>query len=130
MASIAPDSAPAQQLQRPPAVPPRRRSFAPYLMVTPLILVLGLVLMVPLIRLIIVSLQDLRARPDPRRRPTEWVGLANVHRSPVSEQFWESLWITVNSSWWRSTITLVLGLLLAHLLPKVSPGCGSPCCWR
>src|SRR6478752_5838197 len=104
MASIAPDSAPAQQLQRPPAAPPRRRSFAPYLMVAPLIVVLGLVLMIPLVRLIIVSLQD--------------YGLDQVLGSA---QFWSSLWITVQFVAVAVTITLVLGLLLAHLLLKVSP---------
>jgi len=121
MASIAPDSAPAQQLQRPPAAPPRRRSFAPYLMVAPLIVVLGLVLMIPLVRLIIVSLQDYGLDQILGGRPTEWVGLANYTEVLGSAQFWSSLWITVQFVAVAVTITLVLGLLLAHLLLKVSP---------
>ena len=38
-----------------------------------------------------------------------------------SAQFWSSLWITVQFVAVAVTITLVLGLLLAHLLLKVSP---------
>lgn len=120
MQSIAPDTAPTPSPPRPPAVVKRRRSFAPYLMVTPLILVLGLVLLIPLVRLIVVSLQDYGLDQILGGKPAVWVGLDNYAEVLSSSQFWSSLWITVQFVAAAVAITIVLGLLLAHLLLKVS----------
>lgn len=98
----------------------RRRSAAPYLMIAPLVLVLGLVLMIPLIRLIVVSLQDYGLDQIIGGQPSQWVGLANYTEVLTSAQFWDSLWITVQFVAAAVAITIVLGLLLAHLLGKVS----------
>ncbi|MEP6559547.1 MAG: sugar ABC transporter permease [Nakamurella sp.] len=108
------DSGPATGGPRP------RRSLGPYLMVTPLILVLGLVLAIPLVRLIIVSLQDYGLDQIIGGRPTQWVGLANYAEVLTSEQFWSSLWITVKFVAVAVAITIAVGMLLAHLLLKVS----------
>jgi N,N'-diacetylchitobiose transport system permease protein len=97
-----------------------RSSLGPYLMVTPLILVLGLVLAIPLVRLIVVSLQDYGLDQIIGGQPTEWVGLANYAEVLGSEQFWSSLWITVKFVAVAVAITVAVGLLLAHLLAKVS----------
>jgi len=97
-----------------------RRPLGPYLMVAPLILVLGLVLAIPLIRLMVVSLQDYGLDQIIGGQPTEWVGLANYAEVLGSEQFWSSLWITVKFVAVAVAITIAIGLLLAHLLLKVS----------
>ncbi|MET0863561.1 MAG: sugar ABC transporter permease [Nakamurella sp.] len=97
-----------------------RRSIGPYLMVAPLILVLGLVLAIPLVRLIVVSLQDYGLDQIIGGQPTQWVGLQNYAEVLGSEQFWSSLWITVKFVAVAVAITIAIGLLLAHLLLKVS----------
>jgi len=103
-----------------PAATAPRRSLGPYLMVTPLILVLGVVLAIPLVRLIVVSLQDYGLDQIIGGQPTQWVGLANYAEVLGSEQFWSSIWITVKFVAVAVAITIAIGLLLAHLLLKVS----------
>ncbi len=105
-----------------PAAPTRRRrrDWGPYLMVTPLVVVLGLVLLIPLGRLIVVSLQDYGLNQIIGDDPTEWVGFANYVEVLTSDQFWSSLWTTIQFVIASVGITIVLGLLLAHLVARVS----------
>ncbi|MGI8590855.1 MAG: carbohydrate ABC transporter permease [Nakamurella sp.] len=100
--------------------PVRRRSWAPYAMVAPLILVLALVLMVPLIRLIIVSLQEYGLDQLIGGKPTQWVGLKQFGDVLSSPDFWSALWRTIKFVIVAVGLTMGLGLALAHLLAKVS----------
>lgn len=116
--TASPASAPA------PVSPPtgRRRpgSLVPYLMVTPMLVVLGLVLLVPLVRLIVVSMQTYTLDQLIGDKPAVWVGLSQYGDVLTSADFWAALWRTVQFVVAAVTITVVLGLSIAHLLAKVS----------
>ncbi len=119
--TIAPPISPAITTVEPePAIRRRRRSIAPYLMVTPFVLVMLLVLLVPLIRLIVVSLQTYGLGQLIGGQPTTWVGLANYGEVLKSEDFWSALWRTIKFLVVAVGLTVGVGLLLAHLLAKVS----------
>ncbi|MTD13312.1 ABC transporter permease subunit [Nakamurella sp. YIM 132087] len=121
MTVSAPPAPPAAQRTPPaPAAPRRRRPIAPYLMVAPLVLVLAGVLLVPLVRLIVVSFQKYGLDQLVGGRPSEWVGLDNYGEVLAAEEFWSSLWHTVRFLVIAVGLTIGLGLLLAHLLAKVS----------
>jgi len=98
----------------------RRRSLAPYAMVAPLILVLLLVLMVPLIRLVVVSLQKYGLDQLIGGKPTAWAGLAQFGDVLSSADFWSALRRTVQFVVAAVALTIGLGLALAHLLAKVA----------
>lgn len=110
-----------------PAAPPvptvrRRRSMAPYAMVTPLVLVLLTVLAVPLVRLVVVSLQTYGLDQLIGGQPTTWVGLTQYGDVLSSADFWAALWRTVRFVVVAVGLTVGLGLALAQLLAKVSSG--------
>jgi N,N'-diacetylchitobiose transport system permease protein len=97
-------------------------SWAPYAMVTPLLVVLGLVLLVPLVRLIMVSLQDYRLDQLIGGKAVQWVGLANFEQVVTSRDFYDSLWRTVKFVVVSVGLTIALGLAVAQLLTKLSRG--------
>jgi len=96
--------------------------WAPYAMVTPLLVVLGLVLLVPLVRLIMVSLQDYRLDQLIGGKAVQWVGLANFEQVVTSRDFYASLWRTVKFVFVSVGLTIALGLAVAQLLTKLSAG--------
>lgn len=123
--SIAPPIAPAGptagRAEAPAPIARRRRSPAPYAMVAPLVLVLVLVLLVPLIRLVVVSLQTYGLDQLVGGRPTAWVGLRQYGDVLSSPDFWAALWRTVKFVVVAVGLTMTIGLLLAHLVARVSP---------
>lgn len=94
--------------------------WTPYAMVAPLIVVLALVLLVPLIRLIMVSGQQYGLDQLIGGKPVRWVGLDNFVKVLTSKDFYDSLWRTVKFVVASVGLTIGLGLALAHLLAKVS----------
>jgi N,N'-diacetylchitobiose transport system permease protein len=117
---MAPPAPPAQAATTPPVANRPKRSVAPYFMVAPLLIVLGVVLLIPLVRLVIVSLQDYGLDQIIGGKPTAWVGLSNYVDVLTADQFWSSLWTTLQFVVASVALTIGLGLLLAHLLAKVS----------
>lgn len=98
----------------------RRERLTPYAMVAPLIAVLLVVLLVPFIRLVIVSLQKYGLDQLIGGKATSWVGLSQFSTVLNSARFWSSLWHTVQFVVVAVALTIGLGLALAHLLAKVS----------
>ena len=89
-------------------------------MVAPLIVVLVLVLLVPLVRLIVVSLQTYGLDQLIGGKPTAWVGLRQYGEVLSSAEFWAALWRTLKFVAVAGGLTMGLGLLVAHLVAKVS----------
>ena len=110
---------PAPIAEAPPVAPRRRSDRMAYLLVTPLVLVLALVLGVPLVRLFVVSLQTYGLDQLFGTRPAVWVGAEQYTKVLGSPLFWAALWRTLKFVMASVGITLVLGLLIAHLLPKL-----------
>lgn len=92
-----------------------------YFLVAPLVLILMLVLGVPLVRLIIVSLQNYGLEQLFGTKPATWVGLEQYTKVFTSQEFWDALWRTIKFVVGSVGLTLVLGLLIAQLLPKLMP---------
>ena len=108
----------------PPAPTPARRrrsgKLLPYLMIAPMVAVYVLVLLVPLIRLITVSLQKYGLDQLIGGKPTAWLGLKQYGDVLTSPEFWAALWRTLQFVVAAVGITVALGLAIAHLLLKVS----------
>lgn len=94
--------------------------WTPYAMVAPLLAVLVLVLLVPLVRLIMVSGQQYGLDQLIGGKPVRWVGLDNFVNVLTSEDFYDALWRTVKFVVVSVALTIGLGLAFAHLLAKVS----------
>ncbi|MET3804147.1 N,N'-diacetylchitobiose transport system permease protein [Nakamurella sp. UYEF19] len=117
--SIAPPITPASP-EATPAPVHRPRTLAPYAMVAPLVVVLLLVLLVPLMRLVVVSLQTYGLDQLIGGRPATFVGLSHYGEVLSSSDFWSALRRTVLFVAVAVGLTVGLGLALAHLLAKVS----------
>lgn len=99
---------------------PGRRLPLPYLMIAPLLVVLAVVLAIPLVRLVVVSLQEYGLDQLIGGKEATFVGLAQYGEVLGSEDFWAALGRTVRFVAIAVGITVVLGLALAQLLGKVS----------
>ncbi len=97
----------------------REPRIAPYLMVAPMLIVFVAILGVPLVRLIIISLQDYRLG-QVLGKPATWVGFDHYVAVFTDHHFWEALIRTVEFVLAAVGITIIGGLLLAQLLTKVS----------
>ena len=89
-------------------------------MVAPLLLVLAVVLAVPLVRLLIVSMQKYGLDQLIGGRTATFVGLQQYGDILASEDFWAALSRTVQFVVVAVGLTVGLGLALAHLLAKVA----------
>jgi N,N'-diacetylchitobiose transport system permease protein len=91
----------------------------PYLLVLPVIVAIGAILGYPLYRLVVLSLQRY-GLPELIQREGEWIGLDN-YRSVLGDSiFWDTLVRTVVFTVANVGLTMVLGLLLALLLVRLS----------
>ena len=98
----------------PPPAPRQRTDRLAYLLVAPLVLVLGLVLGVPLVRLFIVSLQTYGLDQLFGSKPAAWVGFYQYAKVLESQLFWDALWRTLKFVAVSVGMTIVLGLAIAQ----------------
>jgi N,N'-diacetylchitobiose transport system permease protein len=98
-----------------PAVPRRRPSALPYLLLLPATAVLVVMLGYPLVRLVTLSLQEY-GLPQVFGTPAPWVGLANFREILTESYFWTVLWRTVAFCLANVALTMVCGVLIALLL--------------
>jgi N,N'-diacetylchitobiose transport system permease protein len=95
------------------------RAVAPYALLLPALVVIAAVLVYPLYRLGVLSLQQYGLF-ELIRRKGEWIGFDNF-RSVLGENvFWHTLERTVVFTIANVTLTIVLGTLIALLLVRVS----------
>jgi N,N'-diacetylchitobiose transport system permease protein len=95
----------------------RARTF-PYLLTAPAVVVLGLLLAYPLVRLVVLSLQEF-GLPQQFGAPPEWVGLDNFERIFNDPHFWRVLWRTVALCLVCVTLTMSIGMGIALLLTRI-----------
>ena len=103
---------PAGTRRRPPS------SGLPYLLLLPAIVVLGVMLGYPLVRLVTMSLQEY-GMAQVFGTPAPWVGLANFEEILGESYFWTVLWRTVTFCVVNVALTMVLGVLIALLLESL-----------
>jgi N,N'-diacetylchitobiose transport system permease protein len=101
--------------QRPARTRRRRPNTLPYLLITPAVVALVVMLGYPLFRLGVLSLQKFGLRQQ-FGQPPEWVGLENYRRILTDSYFWDVLWRTVIFAIVNVALTIGLGLLIALLM--------------
>ena len=118
---LSPPAAP----KTPPAASRRRGRLGPgllpYGLLTPATLVLVLVLVYPLFRLVMLSLEKFGLRQQ-FGAPPDFVGLENYRRVLTDPQFWTVLARTVVFCAETVVLTMVLGMLVALLTQRVGRG--------
>lgn len=104
--------------------PSRRRAAGgagtPWLLLAPCLLVLVLVLAYPLVRLVTLSFQVFGQSQLWGFKPAEWVGFDNFSRVLTDSTFWAVVARTVVFAAGCVILTMVLGMLIALLLQRVS----------
>src|SRR4051812_42317354 len=104
----------------------RRRRFAlgraatPWLLLAPCILVLVLVLGYPLVKLGTLSFQDYKKPQLWGFKPATWVGFDNYQAILSDHEFWSVVVRTVLFAAGAVVLTMVIGMLVALLLQRVS----------
>jgi|SRR5882757_6385197 len=109
--------------------PPRKRRFGggrggsgatPWLLLAPCFLILALVLGYPLVRLVTLSFQDYKKPQLWGFQPATWVGFDNYTAILGDSEFWSVVWRTCWFAGGAVLLTMVLGMLVALLLQRVS----------
>jgi len=95
------------------------RAAAPYLLVLPVVVVIGAILGYPLYKLATLSFQQY-GLPELIQRKGVWIGFDNYTSVLRDEIFWETLLRTVIFTAANVALTIVLGTLIALLLVRVS----------
>ena len=95
------------------------RAFAPYLLILPIVVVIVAILGYPLYKLVTLSFQQY-GLPELIQRQGEWIGLENFRSVLRDEIFWDTLLRTVIFTVANVGLTMVLGMLIALLLVRVS----------
>jgi len=98
-----------------PAVTRRRSGPLPYVLLLPAVVVLGVMLGYPLVRLVTLSVQEY-GMPQVFGTPAPWVGLANFRTILGESYFWTVLWRTIAFCIVNVGLTMGLGVLAALLL--------------
>ena len=112
----------ATGIGRTPVTATQRRSSAlPYALVLPSIVVLGLMLGYPLVRLGTMSMQEY-GLPQVFGQPAPWVGFANFRTILEDPYFWTVLWRTLIFCFVNVALTMVLGVLIGLLLDALGKG--------
>jgi len=124
-------SAPAQQ--DPPGRPAprshgrrRRRTstgagYTPYVLAVPALVLLAVLLGYPMLRMIVLSFQNMRLRELFQNLTPPWVGFDNYTRVLTDPVFWSVVFRTVIFTAVSVVITVVLGLGIALLMRRVAP---------
>ena len=105
----------------PVTVARRRSSSLPYALVLPSIVVLGVMLGYPLVRLVTMSFQEY-GLPQVFGQPAAWVGFDNFRAILEDDYFWTVLWRTLIFCFVNVALTMVLGVLVALLLEALGKG--------
>jgi N,N'-diacetylchitobiose transport system permease protein len=117
-------SPPGRRAGRPRATRRRRfqlgRAATPWLLLAPCILVLVLVLGYPLVKLGTLSFQDYKKPQLWGFKPATWVGFDNYRAILSDHEFWSVVVRTVLFAGSAVLLTMVIGMLVALLLQKVS----------
>ncbi|MFC6092674.1 carbohydrate ABC transporter permease [Saccharothrix lopnurensis] len=110
---------PVEHRPRPsPAPRRRRRSFWPYLLISPTLLATGYLLLYPLARNVVISLQEFRL-PQLVRGDARFVGLANYGRVLSDPEFWAVVRRTLLFTAINVVLIMVLSTLVALLLVRL-----------
>ncbi|MET7288264.1 sugar ABC transporter permease [Streptomyces sp. NPDC005573] len=122
-----PAKVPPPRQASPPDLPERPRgsrragtAAAPWLLLAPCLLVLGLVMGYPLVRLVTLSFQKFGQSQLWGFQPAEWTGLDNFRQVLGDGEFWQVVLRTVVFAAGSVVLTMVLGMLVALLLQRVS----------
>ncbi|MET9913350.1 sugar ABC transporter permease [Streptomyces sp. NPDC006476] len=118
---------PRQAPPSPPSAPnaPRRGRISggaatPWLLLAPCLLILALVMGYPMVRLVTLSFQKFGQSQLWGFQPAEWVGFANFTGVLGDTQFWQVVLRTIIFAAGSVIFTMVLGMLIALLLQRVS----------
>jgi N,N'-diacetylchitobiose transport system permease protein len=95
------------------------RAAAPYVLVLPVVVVIGAILGYPLYKLATLSFQQY-GLPELIQRKGTWIGLDNYESVLRDSVFWRTLLRTVIFTAANVALTMVLGTLIALLLVRVS----------
>ena len=95
------------------------RASVPYLLILPVVAVIGAILGYPLYKLVTLSFQQY-GLPELIQRKGEWIGFDNYESVLRDSIFWETLLRTVIFTAANVAFTMVIGTLLALLLVQVS----------
>ncbi|MFD0201582.1 MULTISPECIES: carbohydrate ABC transporter permease [Saccharothrix] len=104
----------------PPTSPPRRRrtSWWPYLLIAPTVAATGFLLLYPLARNVVISLQEF-GLPQLVRGDARFVGLANYTRVLTDPEFWAVVRRTLVFTAVNVVLIMVLSTLVALLLVRL-----------
>ena len=91
----------------------------PYLLVLPVVVAIGAILGYPLYRVVTLSFQRY-GLPELIQRQGEWVGLDNYRSVLGDSVFWDTLVRTIVFTAANVVLTMVIGLLIALLLVRLS----------
>ena len=120
--SAAPRDHPAAPAPPRPARPRRRRGgFTPYALLTPALIVLGIIVGWPLVQLIVTSFQEF-GRAQVFGAPPEWVWFQNYADVLTDPVFWAVLVRTVLFAGVCVITTMVLGTLIAVMMTRLNKG--------
>jgi ABC-type sugar transport system permease subunit len=97
----------------------RRRRLAPYLLLLPSAVAIGLLLVWPGIQLVIYSLQDYGLPQVTGSAGTQWAGLGNFRTILSDPEFWTSLRISVGFAAIVVPLTLFVGTAVGLLLNRL-----------
>src|SRR6202007_336909 len=97
----------------------RRHKLAPYLLLTPALVGIALVLLWPLVQVVIFSFQNYSLMQITGAAPTQWVGLANFTSTFKDSEFWLSLRNTVMLAVVVVPATLIVGTVVGLLLNRL-----------
>ncbi|MFC4506489.1 MULTISPECIES: carbohydrate ABC transporter permease [Streptomyces] len=122
-----PAKVPPKRPSPPPPVPPgrprskkRSSAGAPWLLLAPCLLILALVMGYPLVRLVTLSFQKFGQSQLWGFQPAESVGLDNFTGVLDDGEFWQVVVRTIVFAAGCVILTMVLGMLIALLLQRVS----------
>ncbi|WP_330459748.1 sugar ABC transporter permease [Streptomyces sp. NBC_00820] len=93
---------------------------APWLLLTPCLLILALVMGYPLVRLVTLSFQTFGQSQLWGFQPAEWAGFGNFSKVLDDTEFWQVVLRTLVFTAGSVILTMVLGMLIALLLQRVS----------
>jgi N,N'-diacetylchitobiose transport system permease protein len=97
----------------------RRHKLAPYLLLTPALIGIALVLLWPLVQVVIFSFQNYSLFQITGAAPTQWIGLANFTSTFKDSEFWLSLRNTVALAVVVVPATLIVGTVVGLLLNRL-----------
>ncbi|WP_405882383.1 sugar ABC transporter permease [Streptomyces sp. NBC_01136] len=115
--------------QAPPPPAPQRRprgkrvsggAAVPWVLLTPCLLILGLVMGYPLVRMVTLSFQKFGQSQLWGFQPAEWVGFDNFGTVLGDSEFWTVVVRTIVFAGGSVVFTMVAGMLIALLLQRVS----------